>query len=91
MELHGIKIENVIRHYDVTHKICPEPFTRDEQAWENFKRRANMQKFTNVKEALDYLVNEDRITDRNYWEKAITTTRNVEFLIIKWANDANKI
>lgn len=91
MELHGIKIENIIRHYDVTHKICPEPFVRDEQTWKNFKRRVNMQEFTNVKEALDYLVNEDRITDRNYWEKAIITTRNVEFLIIKWANDVKAL
>lgn len=87
MELHGIKIENVIRHYDVTHKVCPEPFVRDEQAWNNFKRRIVMKEITNVKEALDYLVEKGRITDRIYFEKVLVTTRNVEFLFIKWAND----
>ncbi len=87
IQLHGIKIENVIRHYDVTHKICPEPFVRDEQAWNNFKRRIVMKEITNVKEALDYLVEKGRITDRIYWEKVLVTTRNVEFLLIKWAND----
>lgn len=91
MQLHGIKIENVIRHYDVTHKVCPEPFVRDEQAWNNFKRRISMKEITNVKEALDYLVEKGRITDRIYWEKVLVTTRNVEFLLIKWANDVKKL
>lgn len=35
----NIPIENVIRHYDVTGKICPEPYVRDKQAWQNFKAR----------------------------------------------------
>lgn len=91
MRLHGIKIENVVRHYDVTHKICPEPFVRDEEAWNGFKRRLVMKEITDVKEALDYLVEEGRITDRDYWEKVLTTTRNVEFLLIKWANDVKKL
>lgn len=91
IKLHGIKIENVVRHYDVTHKICPEPFVRDTQAWDKFKRRLTMKEITDVKEALDYLVEEGRITDRDYWEKAILTTRNVEFLLIKWANDVQKL
>lgn len=91
MRLHGIKIENVIRHYDVTHKVCPEPYVRDEQSWNNFKRRIAMKDITNIKEALDYLVEKGRITDRIYWEKVLVTTRNVEFLIIKWANDVKKL
>lgn len=91
MKVHGIKIENVIRHYDVTHKICPEPYVRDEKAWNNFKRRIAMKEITDVKEALDYLVEKGRITDRTYWEKAITTTRNVDFLIIKWTNDVKAL
>ncbi len=91
MKLHGIKIENVIRHYDVTHKVCPEPYVRDEGAWNNFKRRIAMKEITDVKEALDYLVAKGRVTDRTYWEKVLVTTRNVEFLLIKWANDVKKL
>lgn len=30
--------EDVIRHYDITGKICPKYFVDDEDAWEGFKR-----------------------------------------------------
>lgn len=36
MAKHNIPIENVIRHYDVTGKICPAPYV-DESAWKEFK------------------------------------------------------
>lgn len=39
MKKYNIPAENVIRHYDVTGKICPEPFVRDETAWKKFKAR----------------------------------------------------
>ena len=29
--------EDVIRHYDVTGKICPKYFVENEDAWSNFK------------------------------------------------------
>lgn len=38
MKQYNITISNVIRHYDVTHKNCPEPFVRDESQWENFRK-----------------------------------------------------
>lgn len=91
MNLYDVKIENIVRHYDVTHKICPEPFVRDEQAWESFKRRVNMQEFTDVSKALDYLVEKGRITNKEYWQKAIECVRNQDFLIIKWANDVKAL
>lgn len=34
---YGIDRNHVIRHYDVTHKICPEPYVRNENAWNEFK------------------------------------------------------
>lgn len=37
MDKYNISSSNVIRHYDVTGKACPEPFVRDENLWENFK------------------------------------------------------
>lgn len=30
---------NLIRHYDVTGKNCPEPFVRDTKAWNDFKNK----------------------------------------------------
>lgn len=36
MKKYNIPISNVVRHYDVTHKRCPEPFVREPQQWEKF-------------------------------------------------------
>lgn len=36
---YNIPIENVVRHYDVTHKNCPAPFVTDEEKWNNFKKK----------------------------------------------------
>ena len=37
MQKYKIPIENVIRHHDVTGKICPEPFVRENKQWLDFK------------------------------------------------------
>lgn len=34
---YGLSEEDVIRHYDVTGKICPKYFVENEDAWEQFK------------------------------------------------------
>jgi N-acetyl-anhydromuramyl-L-alanine amidase AmpD len=49
MDKYKIPLENVIRHYDVTHKPCPRPFTGDDineyygvsgnEMWARFKQR----------------------------------------------------
>ena len=39
MAKYNIGIENVIRHYDVTGKNCPEPFVRKLEQWTAFKNR----------------------------------------------------
>lgn len=37
MKKYNIPASNVIRHFDVTGKTCPEPYVRDTGAWNNFK------------------------------------------------------
>ncbi len=39
MARYGINADHVVRHYDVTGKVCPEPWVRDAAAWANFKAR----------------------------------------------------
>ncbi len=39
MAKYNISVENVIRHYDVTHKCCPAPFVNDTSRWNDFKSR----------------------------------------------------
>lgn len=39
MAKYNVPITNVVRHYDVTGKICPEPYVRNSKAWNEFKIR----------------------------------------------------
>ncbi len=36
MKKYKIDADHVVRHYDVTRKVCPEPFVRDETKWHDF-------------------------------------------------------
>ena len=37
MKKYNIPIENIVRHYDVTKKVCPAPFVNNTIAWDSFK------------------------------------------------------
>jgi N-acetylmuramoyl-L-alanine amidase len=87
MELYGIDSEHVVRHYDVTGKKCPAPFVDNEELWTDFQRRLIVPKeIKDLKVALDLLEEKGIVTDRKYWEKVLLTTRNVDHLMIKFAN-----
>lgn len=68
MEKYGIPTERVVRHYDVTRKICPAPFVgAGAAAWEEFKGGLTVyQKLENVPEwanpTVQKLVNKDILT-----------------------------
>lgn len=51
MDKYNISSSNVIRHYDVTGKTCPEPFVRDENLWENFKSQLEDKAMTREEKA----------------------------------------
>ena len=36
MKKYNIPISRVVRHYDVTHKVCPAYFVNNENAWKQF-------------------------------------------------------
>lgn len=44
MEKYNVPIENILRHYDVTGKKCPEPFVRNISQWTEFKQRLEKEK-----------------------------------------------
>lgn len=44
MDKYNVPTSNVLRHYDVTGKICPEPFVRDIRQWTEFKKRLEEEK-----------------------------------------------
>lgn len=52
---YNIPIQNILRHYDITHKICPAPFVNNKVAWDNFKNKLNKQEnYFKVKRILEF-------------------------------------
>ena len=49
MAKHNIPVENVIRHYDVTGKVCPEPYVRMTTDWKSFKSQLTTTKLEKQK------------------------------------------
>lgn len=37
MAEYGVTFDHVVRHYDVCHKTCPEPWVRDSAQWQAFR------------------------------------------------------
>lgn len=51
MKKHDVPIGRVIRHYDVTGKICPAPFVgAGHEDWKEFKELVNMKKYEKLEE-----------------------------------------
>ena len=57
MARYGIDTNHVVRHYDVTGKICPAPYVNDPAAWEAFKQRLEEHEMT--KEEVRALIQEE--------------------------------
>lgn len=39
MQKHGVPVDHVVRHYDVTHKDCPAPMVQNPALWQAFKEK----------------------------------------------------
>lgn len=91
MNKYNVKSENIIRHYDVTHKVCPKPFVDDAKYWNKFKEGIKMKDITDPGEALEYLIEKGRITSGEYWKNALSIVKNLDSLLVKWANDVKKM
>lgn len=86
MAKYNIPLKNVVRHYDVTHKICPEPFVRNENAWEQFKEEIGWV------DDLNYLESRNRVNSDLQWvEEQISKVPNLKWLFKKWAMDVRKL
>ena len=54
MKKYNIPIENVVRHYDITRKICPAPFVNNITNWQNFKNKLEEEKYMFVNRNYSY-------------------------------------
>lgn len=65
---YSIPIDNVLRHYDVTGKLCPEPFVRVPDLWEDFKRKIGGNESGADAETLNVLTACNVISSPDYWK-----------------------
>lgn len=76
MKKYNIPINNVVRHYDVTHKNCPAPMVSDKNRWDNFKKMLQGQSTVTEEETTskeDYTDYEKRV--RN-WQDTMNLDYN---------------
>lgn len=67
MSKHNIPITRVIRHYDVTGKICPSPYI-SEQAWSNFKNMLTNNTQPETKQEEEDIVTQEQFNQMmNVW------------------------
>lgn len=62
MQKYNIPVSRVCRHYDVTHKECPEPWVRNPKLWENFKKRLTQKEDEEVVEKKTVLIDGKQYT-----------------------------
>ena len=83
-------ITKIYRHWDITRKKCPAPLL-DEAKWQEFLSKIEEKDIMNEYEALDYLVEKGRITNKDYWLKALDVVKDLNYIIMKWANDVKEL
>lgn len=89
MKKYNIPKENVIRHYDVTGKNCPEPMVIDENLWKEFKSMLSTKpKLTSGNDIIWELMNgkhKVKITEVNRAVKALDMAKNnPEYASLYW-------
>lgn len=93
MNKYNVPADRVIRHYDVTGKICPAPFVNDSSAWNNFK--ANLSKEYEMKTGIYKVVDCDELNVRTgnstSYNKIGTLKVNTEVEVIEFNNGWGKI
>ncbi len=77
-EKYNIPIENVLRHYDVTGKICPAPFVEDVKQWHTFKENVE-----------DFMTQEtfDKMLDNYFERKAMDSPSEWSEKARKWLEE----
>ena len=74
MARYGINTDHVVRHYDVTGKICPAPYVNDLAAWEAFQARLEEDEMT--KEEIQAIATEAAKKVLSEYEDAVAENTN---------------
>ena len=86
MKKYNIPVDRVIRHYDVTGKICPAPYI-DETKWAEFKNKLiEVKELTEINDIVWELAQQGIITNKELWLKKLTEDNNAYWLARKAVN-----
>lgn len=84
MKKYNIDINHVCRHYDVSGKVCPEPYVRNQQSWIEFKNRLVEEKKMTKEEQIKFIQEKAGLDDNTM--KYLQFYRYGDALIEKLAN-----
>lgn len=65
MAKYHVPVSRVCRHYDVTHKECPEPWVRNPQLWQKFKTMLTEKEVEDMTEAQTRKIAQEEIKKAN--------------------------
>ena len=65
MAKYHVPVSRVCRHYDVTHKDCPEPWVRNPQLWQKFKTMLTEKEVEDMTEAQTRKIAQEEIKKAN--------------------------
>lgn len=66
MDKYNVPKENIVRHYDVTGKLCPRPYAEDDSLWADFKarlERIDMEELNALKKRVEELEKANTVYD----------------------------
>ena len=73
MAKYGIDVDHVVRHYDVTGKLCPEPWVRNPKLWDNFKTMLTEKEVEDMTEAQTRAIAKQEIANAEKAKKVYDT------------------
>lgn len=73
MAKYHVPVSRVCRHYDVTHKDCPEPWVRNPQLWQKFKDMLTEKEVEDMTEAQTRAIAKQEIANAENAKKVYDT------------------
>lgn len=73
MAKYHVPVSRVCRHYDVTHKDCPEPWVRNPQLWQKFKDMLTEKEVEDMTEAQTRAIAKQEIANAENAKKVYNT------------------
>lgn len=73
MAKYHVPVSRVCRHYDVTHKECPEPWVRNPQLWQKFKTMLTEKEVEDMTEAQTRAIAKQEIANAEKAKKVYDT------------------